>query len=228
MLGILGGMGPQATLYFYQKIIDLCPAKSDQEHIPTLIMSDTSIPDRTTAIISKKTNEIKNTLVKNAIKLEKAGATVVVMPCNTAHYWADSIQNVLNVPFINMIELVASHIKQKDSGGKIGLFSTIGTAKSEIYQTTFRSHELTVLSPPVITKKKISHIIEDIKSGESIHPLSKRIEFEIERWQQEDDIKSFILGCTELPLLFPKFVPEHVIDPMEILARHVVTNLFKK
>ncbi|MBT5953107.1 aspartate/glutamate racemase family protein [bacterium] len=227
MLGILGGMGPQATQFFYQKIIDLTPATSDQDHIPTLILSDPSLPDRTSAILSNETDEVGNLLIKNAKKLENAGATVIVMPCNTAHYWAHSIQKELNVPFINMIELLASHIKQKYIGKKIGLFSTVGTSKSEIYQKIFRVHDLNVLSPHAITQEKTSQIIKDIKAGHSLPPLSRKIEFEIERWQHEDNIKCFILGCTELPLLFNDFSPDYVIDPMEILAKHVVKKLFK-
>ena len=90
-IGILGGMGPEATAYFYQKIIKFTNASKDQGHIPTLIYSNPQIPDRTEAILKNKHGKIVYQLQCAAKTLEKAGADFIVIPCNTAHFYIKEI-----------------------------------------------------------------------------------------------------------------------------------------
>ncbi|MBQ6586530.1 MAG: aspartate/glutamate racemase family protein, partial [Coriobacteriales bacterium] len=92
MLGILGGMGPQATNLLYQMVIDRTPAKCDQDHIPTLIYSDAQMPDRTSAILSGDDAAVRARLVADAKLLASCGCTCIAIPCNTAHYFADDVQ----------------------------------------------------------------------------------------------------------------------------------------
>ena len=91
-LGVLGGMGPQATQVFYQFVLDRTDAARDQDHIPALILSDTGIPDRTQAILSGETGELYQRLLKDARLLENCGCTAIAIPCNTSHYFVDKLQ----------------------------------------------------------------------------------------------------------------------------------------
>ena len=101
-LGILGGMGPQATQDFYQRILDRTDAACDQEHLPTLILSDTGMPDRTTAILGGDAEGCYQRLLADARLLERSGCTALAIPCNTSHFFADRLQEQLGVPIIHM------------------------------------------------------------------------------------------------------------------------------
>src|SRR5699024_10166329 len=109
-LGILGGMGPLATVKLFEKIVSLTHANKDQEHIHTIIDSNINIPHRSRYILGNGDDPL-NELIKSAKRLENAGADFLVMPCNTAHYFYDKIVAVMNIPFLNMIEETAKYIK---------------------------------------------------------------------------------------------------------------------
>ena len=107
-LGVLGGMGPQATQVFYQFVLDRTDAAKDQDHLPALILSDTGIPDRTAAILSGDTEGLYRRLLADAKMLEGCGCTVLAIPCNTSHYFADRLQGEIGVPIIHMLRETAA------------------------------------------------------------------------------------------------------------------------
>ena len=112
ILGIFGGMGPEATANLYHEIIALTPAKRDQDHIPTLIWSFPQVPDRTTAI-KNHDRAIVPYLVDGVTRLEKAGASFIVIPCNTAHYFYDDMQRAVKIPILHMIRETAQAVVQR-------------------------------------------------------------------------------------------------------------------
>ena len=101
-LGILGGMGPQATQDFYQRILDRTDAACDQEHLPTLILSDTGMPDRTAAILGGDAEGCYRRLLAGAQLLERGGCTLLAVPCNTSHFFAGCLQGELSIPLVHM------------------------------------------------------------------------------------------------------------------------------
>ena len=109
-LGVLGGMGPQATQVFYQFVLDRTDAARDQDHLPALILSDTGIPDRTAAILSGDTQGLYRRLLGDARLLEGCGCTVLAIPCNTSHYFADRLQGEIGVPIIHMLRETAREL----------------------------------------------------------------------------------------------------------------------
>ena len=102
-LGVLGGMGPQATQVFYQFVLDRTDAARDQDHLPAVILSDTGIPDRTAAILSGDTEGLYRRLLDGAKLLERCGGTAIAIPGNPSHYFADRLQGETGVPIIHMI-----------------------------------------------------------------------------------------------------------------------------
>ena len=102
-LGVLGGMGPQATNTFYQYIIDRTAARTDQEHISMLIFSDNGVPDRTAAILSGEEEPVYDRLLYGAKLLEQGGCTAIAVPCNTAHYFLDKVQEQISIPILHMV-----------------------------------------------------------------------------------------------------------------------------
>ena len=101
-LGILGGMGPQATQILYQWILDRTDAVCDQDHIPTMILSDTKMPDRTAAILSGNENVVYERMLHDCHLLEGCGSCCIAIPCNTSHYFADRLQKEISIPIIHM------------------------------------------------------------------------------------------------------------------------------
>ena len=108
-LGVLGGMGPQATNTFYQYVIDRTDAACDQEHVNALILSDSEMPDRTAAILGSDAakEQVFSRLLADARLLENAGCTVIAVPCNTSHYFLDEVQKHLSIPILHMIRETA-------------------------------------------------------------------------------------------------------------------------
>ena len=220
-LGILGGMGPQATQDFYQRILDRTDASCDQEHLPTLIWSDTGMPDRTRAILSGETEPVFARLLSGARLLEREGCTVLAIPCNTSHYFADRLQGDIAIPLIHMPrETVA--VLAADGKKRVGILATDGTVQTGIYQGECAARDMEGVAPPADVQKLVMSIIYDeIKRGEK----GSREKFAaIDRWLRGSGCDAAILGCTELSVYRTYHgLPDYYLDAMEILAERCIT-----
>ena len=220
-LGILGGMGPQATQVFYQRILDKTAASCDQEHLPTLIWSDTSMPDRTTAILGGDAEGCYRRLLADARLLEGGGCTVLAIPCNTSHYFADRLQAELKVPLIHMPrETVA--VLAAQGRRKVGILATDGTVQTGVYQTECAARGLIGLTPPPEVQRVVMSIIYDeIKRGEK----GSREKFAlIDHWLRQSGCDAAILACTELSVYRTYHgLPDYYLDAMDVLAERCIT-----
>ena len=224
IIGILGGMGPEATIDLFYKIIKFTPAEKDQEHLRIIIDNNPKIPDRTAAILGKGEDPLP-ALQETAQNLEKAGADFIVIPCNTAHYFLSSIQESVNIPVLNMIEETAKETKKRiPQIKKVGLLASIGVYKSEIYHQHFKKFYIEVISPEEKDKEEIMKVIYTIKAGD----LSKRVKKNILKITQkliDKGAEAIIAGCTEIPLILKEGdgdVSVPLIDPTQILAKAAV------
>ena len=220
-LGILGGMGPQATQDFYQRILDRTDASCDQEHLPTLIWSDTAIPDRTAAILGGDAEVCYQRLLEGARLLERGGCTVLAIPCNTSHYFADRLQSELSLRLVHMpretVGVLAAEGKRK-----VGILATDGTVRTGVYQKECDARGIEALSPPDDIQKLVMSIIYDeIKRGET----GSREKFAvIDRWLRQAGCDSAILGCTELSVYRTYHgLPDYYLDAMDVLAQRCIT-----
>ena len=136
-IGILGGMGPLATCDLFSKITQITDASCDQEHVRICIDSNTEISDRTNAIIHHGKDPVPE-MVKSAVRLQGLGADVLIMPCNTAHYFYDRILPFVDIPFLSMIDETAKVISDRGLR-KIGLLATDGTLQTAVYEKAFKS-----------------------------------------------------------------------------------------
>jgi aspartate racemase len=213
IVGVLGGMGPLATIDLLNKIVKYTDAKKDSHHIHTLIDNNTEIPDRTAYILEKGETPIKH-LIDSALKLEAMGASFIVMPCNTAHYFYEKICESIKIPFINMIDEVA---KELNDVKKIGLLATKGTYKGHIYENILNRYGIEVEIPPIDMQEIVNKLIYSFKEGnENIDEIP--IENVLDYFYNLG-IEKIILGCTELPLAIEKLgIEGNFIDPTKILA----------
>ncbi|MCR4781320.1 MAG: amino acid racemase [Lachnospiraceae bacterium] len=220
-LGILGGMGPQATQVLYQWILDRTDAKKDQEHIPTVILSDTIMPDRTSAILSGNTKEVFEKMLDDCKTLESVGCSCIAIPCNTSHYFADDIQKEINIPIIHMPRETVKRIKENKSHKKVAILATDGTLATGIYKKELEKAGLIPYEPTdEIQKTVMSLIYDEIKKGEKGNRQTFSV---IDKAIHEAGCDCAILGCTELSVYREYHnLPAYYIDAMEVLAESAI------
>ncbi len=219
-IGILGGMGPMATADLFKKIIDYTAAAKDSEHIHVCIDSNTDIPDRTEAILHGGKDPVPE-LVSSAIRLECIGADLLIIPCNTAHYFYDKICAMVHIPVLNMIEETVKEVKRQNISC-VGLLATDGTIESGVYDRVFEKYGISVLHPSILRQKDVMDLIyKGVKAGNKDADL---IGFygALEELKQKG-AETMILGCTELPIAFEMYNIQFTnIDPTAVLARSAI------
>jgi len=215
-VGIIGGMGPMATVDLFKKIIDFTDAHSDRDHLHVITDSYCEIPDRTSYILGMGENPLSY-ILESAGKLKKIGADFLVMPCNTAHYFYRDITSAIDIPVINMVEETAKSLVGCET---VGLLATKGTYEGRVYDSVFEEFQMKVISPSDEIKDDINKLIYEYKGG--CLPGRDRVKKVVEYFQ-ERGIKKIILGCTELPLIFKGYqCPIELIDPTEILSKAAI------
>lgn len=216
-IGIIGGMGPLATVHLFERIVLRTKAEKDQDHIRVLVDSNTNIPDRTKAIISNGETPVIE-LSNSAKILEKSGADFLIMPCNTAHYFIDEIKKSVNIPFINMPEETVNYTYEKyGKDTVVGLLATDGTIKSKIYENYYSKLGIKTIIP-IKTQVKIMEFIYDvIKKGN--YNAGTELLFECVEELKDLGATAFLLGCTELSSAQYLYKFEgNFINPMEVLT----------
>ena len=221
IVGILGGMGPEATADFFLEIIKLTPAKKDEDHLHIIIDNNPQIPDRTEAILKGGKSPLP-ALQKAAQNLERAGADFIVIPCNTAHYFFDEIKKVVNIPLIHMMREVSKEIKERfPKVKKVGLLSTSATARIGLYQNELEKEKIIVISPKEKEQEEVMKAINLIKGGE--YSNSKDILKKIGEKLLLREAELLVLGCTEIPLVLKQNDFSHpVVDAGYVLAKAAV------
>ena len=219
-LGVLGGMGPQATQVFYQFVLDRTDAARDQDHLPAVILSDTGMPDRTAAILSGDTEGLYRRLLDGAKLLERCGCTAIAIPCNTSHYFADRLQGETGVPIIHMIRETARALAAQGRK-RPGILATDGTIQTGLYQKECAAVGMEAAAPDPDTQKLVMSIIYDeIKQGEK----GSRDKFaHIDRAIRGLGCDCAILACTELSVFSTYHpLPPFYVDAMMVLAERAV------
>lgn len=225
-LGIIGGMGPLATVNLFKRIVVSTDAKKDQEHLEIIIDNNTKIPDRTSYILNKG-DDPREELIKTAKTLEKSGAEYLVMPCNTAHYFYEDIIKEINIPLLNMIEETTNHIVKSYSNKKIGLLSTEGTSKSGVYDKYFKKYKIDLFKPDKQNQEYVSKFIYDIKKGNDKESIENFRNVLVDL--KKEGIEVFILGCTELSVAYDVYDFEGIfVDPLDVIAKRAIEYGGKK
>ena len=219
IIGIIGGMGPMATADLFRRLIEHTDAETDAEHIHIIIDNYPQIPDRTKAILSGDDSVVKY-LAESGKRLERAGAELLIIPCNTSHYFYDALCRELNVPVVHMIRECAKKVLSLRYS-KVALLATDGVVFSGIYSSIFAEYGIEVLHPCLEGQKKVMRLIYDeVKAGKKTHP--EALDAELDDLAKKG-AQAFILGCTELPLAFGEDKSRNFVDPTAILTEIAVT-----
>ena len=223
MLGVLGGMGPMATVDFMRKMVENTPAGRDQDHLQIIVCSDAGIPDRTEAILGIGPDPLP-AMLEALHRLEAAGASCVAVPCNTAHYWYDSLSALSRLPILHIVEAVAAELGRRGiSGGRIGLLATTGTIQAGIYQQRLAHRGFTCVAPDA--QDEVMSGIRLVKVGK-IKEARMVLERQAERLLASG-CRAVVLACTEVPVALAQAsidLQPNLIDATDALAKACIQH----
>ncbi|NJE31171.1 amino acid racemase [Thermococcus sp. 18S1] len=219
VIGILGGMGPLATADLFRRIVEKTPAKRDQDHPRIIIYNNPKIPDRTAFILGNG-EDPRPALVEGAKKLESWGADFIIMPCNTAHFFAETIQKAVKIPLVSMIEATADEIERLGLR-RVGLLATDGTIKGLVYHRALLGRGVGIAVPGENDQGLVMRgIYEGVKAGNI--DMGRRLLLEVAR-RLERRVDGIIAGCTEVSVaLRPEDLSVPLIDPLDVIAEKAV------
>lgn len=221
ILGILGGLGPLSSAYFYELITNHTKASCDQDHIDIILSSRATTPDRTAYILGRSDRDPVPFMVEDAKLLEQYGADAIVIPCNTAHHFIEEVRRSVSVPVPSIITETVAHIA-RNGHKKAAILATEGTVSSGAYQAEFERAGLGWAVPDKVGQSVITDIIYgDVKRG--IVPPPEKL-FAVADKLFAEGCTCAILGCTELSVLKRQF-PEDTrfVDSLETLAFRAIT-----
>ena len=222
-VGVIGGVGPMATVYYMQRVIEMTKAGCDQEHINMLVLNDCDIPDRTAFITEKSPDNPLPVMVEDAKRLEAAGCEFVVIPCNTAHYFYDELEQAVEIPVVNIVEETIRYAKARVQDlSCVGIMATTGTIVTGTYQKYAERAGLSFAVPDENEQDLLMQIIyEGVKAGKPV----PRADFDrVANHLRAKGAQCLILGCTELSVLkrdLPINDPD-VLDSIDVLASETV------
>jgi aspartate racemase len=228
VIGILGGMGPEATIDLFTKVVKLTGAHTDQEHLRILIDNNPKIPNRTLALLGKGASPVSE-LRRSARALERAGADFIVMPCVTAHAFYGAVQRATRVPIMHIVRETAGHVLSRFPEARtIGLLATTGTVGAGLFQEAFAGTPAAVLTPTAGMQQRFVMRAIFAKTGiKAVGPSawSKRLIVDAANSLIARGAQAVIAGCTEIPLVLQDGdVSVPVIDPITILARAAIAR----
>lgn len=209
LVGVLGGLGPQATVYFLQSVIDMTEAKTDQEHVNLIVTQHSSTPDRTAAILHGAPSPA-HIMAADARNLQQGGADFLVIPCNTATPFLQAVIDAVDIEVVNIVTETVKEIRRLNPTGvkHVGVMATEGTIRSGIYQEALDSAGYVPIIPTQQVQTRISSIIFDyVKAGIHVPP---KIFFEVINQMRQAGADAVVCGCTELSVAYKDL---HITDP---------------
>jgi aspartate racemase len=215
-LGVIGGLGPIATAYFYELIIKMTDARIDQEHIEMLIFSKPSIPDRTDYILGKSEDNPLYEIIGVGNLLSDMGADYIAIPCITAHYFNGKLTEGINAPMIHVIKETVRYLKDQKIC-RAGIMATEGTIYSRLFQNELQAGGIEAVIPSESRQKDVTDLI--YKNVKATLPVEldkfKAVSAEL----RGEGAEVIILGCTELSLIKRDYdIGPGYLDAMEVLA----------
>ena len=219
-VGVLGGMGPEATIYFMQQVVGAVRATDDADHIPLLVDNNTQVPSRIAAILEGRGQDPGPVLAHMARRLVAAGAEALVMPCNTAHYYADQVASATDTPFLNMVDMACAKAARIAPGGKVGLLGSPALRQVGVFEQALANVGLT--SVHASDSARVLATIRSIKSqGPSefaAHTLT-----DVAAQMVADGADVICICCTEFSMLARDIAADvPIFDAMDLLVQATV------
>jgi aspartate racemase len=230
-IGILGGMGPEATVDLFSKIIANTPAAKDQDHLRVVIDSNPKVPDRTAAILHGGESPVP-VMAEGVEALRRAGADFVVIPCVSAHFFLQELQLGSELPIISLYDVTAEHIRQHHAHiHKVGMLATTGTIQGGHFRERLQQAGIETLTPAGPDQERVMAAIYEIKGvpgGRDRDAIGAEVRDIAGRLSQRG-AQGVVAGCTEIPLVLkPGDLSVPVFDTLLLLARAAITAAGRK
>jgi aspartate racemase len=221
VVGVIGGLGPEATHDFFGKVLAHSQAKTDQQHLHLIIENNPKTPNRNDAIAGRGPSS-GPALAAMARNLERAGADFIVMACNTAHAFENDIRSAIKTPFVSLIGEVVAEVVRDTTVKRVGLLAAQGCIDSRIYHRAFQAVGIDVVTLVNASQAEFMTLLYRIKSGERGADVQEAMRGLAERLVQQG-VSVVIAGCTEVPLVMDQHsCPVSFIDSTDVLAKRCV------
>lgn len=229
LVGVLGGLGPVAAVYFLQSVIDLTDAKTDQDNVDLIMTQHSSTPDRTAAILHGGDSPAP-VMAADARKLQDAGADFIVIPCNTATKFLSAVKQAVDIEVVNIVKETVAEIGNRNLSGvkTVAIMATEGTIASEIYQDALKEAGYIPMIPQASVQAEISALIYDyVKASRKVPP---ELFHNIVGQLQQAGADVIITGCTELSVVYKdlQIANPRIVDSLKTLAQLTVLRSGKK
>ena len=217
-VGVLGGMGPAATVDFMATVVAMTPARTDQDHVHLIVDNDPSIPPRQDAILRGGADP-GPAMASMAQRLQDAGADFLVMPCNTAHAFSKAVSDAVSIPLLSIIDVTVAACRNHK---KVGLLSTAACLKSGVYQEAMQALDKELVLPTDEELTEFTELVFRIKQGDQSEPVAKGMLQMVDALQTRG-AQAIIAGCTEIPLVLNKSMLDiPLVSSTDELARQTI------
>ncbi|RED18851.1 aspartate/glutamate racemase family protein [Pontivivens insulae] len=218
-VGILGGMGPAATIDLMQRVIAAVDGADDADHVPLIVHQNSQVPSRIAAIVEGRGEDPGPVLARMTRDLERAGALALAMPCNTAHAYAPAIRAAATVPFIDMVALSADHASRLPQVARMGLLGSPALARASVYDAPLAARGLSAVHP----RHEALELVRDVKAR-GVHEAARTQLRTLATHLRDDGADAIAISCSEFSLLADALaefdIP--VFDTIDLLVAEIV------
>lgn len=220
-IGILGGMGPEATVHMMARVVAMTAAEDDSDHVPMMVDNNTQIPSRIKALIEKTGDDPGPVLADMARGLESSGAKALAMPCNTAHHYAAIIEKAVGIPLLNMVTLSSSRLHALEQPVKrVGILASPVVQTTQIFDHAFEPHGIKTVYP--VNQNRMLDAIRALKidSGDAIaQKIIEKASLEL----VENRADCLLIACSEISIIADT-IPSSILclDTVDILAEAII------
>jgi aspartate racemase len=218
VVGIIGGMGPEATLDLMRRVLAKTPAQGDQDHIHLIVESNPKIPSRIAHLIEGTGADPTPELIRIAVNLQRAGAQALAIPCNTAHAYAHSIRRAVSIPLLDMVQLTVDQIASSRRVARVGLLASSAVLATELYAKSFAGHGIAVVHPA--RQDEVMSVINAVKLGETGVKVQAALAAIARDLAHQADV--LLVGCSELSVIAAGITAPFV-DSLDVQAQAIVS-----
>lgn len=219
IVGIIGGMGPEATVELMRRVIAQTPASEDQDHIHLIAESNPKIPSRIAHLIERTGIDPTPELIRIAQNLQRAGADALAMPCNTAHGYAAAIRDSVSIPLLDMVRLTVEELAASQAGARVGLLASTAVHNTGLYARALADHGLGSARPR--RQEELMGLIKGVKRGDTGARALQQLDGIARELADESDV--LLIACSELSLISPGIALKNpLVDSLDVLALAIV------